>query len=180
MRRVDSMEKTLMLGGIGQEEKETTEDEMSGWHHWLDGCESELTPGVGDGQGGLACCDSWGCKESDTTERLIWSDPCLWWELLLQACPNLICSSMLRPYATLSVKSQISLGHLLFLGISRHEPWHFWREDSRCNLTAESEFSCIFFGGLLFLLIPFIVGISGWLYFSGLQNHCRWWLQPWN
>ena len=47
---------------------------MAGWHHWLDGCESEWTPGVGDGQGGLACCDSWGRKESDMTERLIWSD----------------------------------------------------------------------------------------------------------
>ena len=58
----------------GQEEKGTTEDEMAGWHHWLDGRESERTPGVGDGQGGLACCDSWGRKESDTTERLIWSD----------------------------------------------------------------------------------------------------------
>jgi len=44
----------------GQEEKGTTEDEMAGWHHWLDGRESEWTPGVGDGQGGLACCDSWG------------------------------------------------------------------------------------------------------------------------
>ena len=41
---------------------------------WLDGHESEWTPGVGDGQGGLACCDSWGRKESDTTEWLIWSD----------------------------------------------------------------------------------------------------------
>ena len=58
----------------GQEEKGTTEDEMAGWHHWLDECESEWTPGVGDGQGGLACCNSWGRKESDTTERLIWSD----------------------------------------------------------------------------------------------------------
>ena len=58
----------------GQEEKGTTEDEMAGWHHWLNGHESEWTPGVGDGQGGLACCDSWGRKESDTTERLIWSD----------------------------------------------------------------------------------------------------------
>ena len=75
MWRVDSLEKTLMLGGIGgQEEKETTEDEMAGWHHWLDGPESEWTPGVGDGQGSLACCDSWGLKELDTTERLIWSD----------------------------------------------------------------------------------------------------------
>ena len=58
----------------GQEEKGTTEDEMAGWHHWLDGCEFEWTPGVGDGQGGLVCCDSWGHKESDTTERLNWTD----------------------------------------------------------------------------------------------------------
>ena len=52
----------------------TTEDEMAGWHHRLDGPESQWTPGVGDGQGGLACCNSWGRKESDTTERLVWSD----------------------------------------------------------------------------------------------------------
>jgi len=58
----------------GQEEKGTTEDEMAGWHHWLNGRESEWTPGVGDGQGGLACCNSWGRKELDRTERLIWSD----------------------------------------------------------------------------------------------------------
>ena len=66
-----------------QEEKGTTEDEMAGWHHWLDGCESQWTPGVGDGQGGLACCNSWGRKESDTTERLIWSEQSInrkfWW-----------------------------------------------------------------------------------------------------
>ena len=58
----------------GQEEKGTTEDEMAGWHHWLDGHESEWTPGVGDGQGGLVCCHSWGLKESDTTEWLNWSE----------------------------------------------------------------------------------------------------------
>ena len=58
----------------GQEEKGASEDEMAGWHHWLDGRESEWTPGVGDGQGGLVCCNSWGLKESDTTEQLIWSD----------------------------------------------------------------------------------------------------------
>ena len=57
----------------GQEEKGTTEDEMAGWHHWLDGCEFGWTLGVGDGQGGLACCDSWGRKESDTTELLNWT-----------------------------------------------------------------------------------------------------------
>ena len=58
----------------GQEGKGTTEDEMAGWHHWLNGREFEWTPGVGDGQGGLACCNSWGRKESDTTERLNWTD----------------------------------------------------------------------------------------------------------
>ena len=58
----------------GQEEKGTTAVEMAGWHHRLDGREFEWTPGVGDGQGGLACCDSWGRKESDTTERLNWTE----------------------------------------------------------------------------------------------------------
>ena len=58
----------------GQEEKGTTEDEMAGWHHGLDGREFEWTLGVGDGQGGLVCCDSWGHKESDTTERLNWTE----------------------------------------------------------------------------------------------------------
>ena len=58
----------------GQEEKGMTEDEMAGWHHWLDGRESEWTLGVGDGQGGLACCNSWGHKELDMTERLNWTE----------------------------------------------------------------------------------------------------------
>ena len=58
----------------GQEEKETTEDEMAGWHHRLDAHEFGWTPGVGDGQGGLACCDSWSRKASDTTERLNWTE----------------------------------------------------------------------------------------------------------
>ena len=70
MRRVDSLEKTDTGRNWGQEEKGMTEDEMAGWHHRLDGREFELSLGVGDGQGGLACCDSWGRKESDTTERL--------------------------------------------------------------------------------------------------------------
>ena len=57
------------------QEKGTTLDEMAGWHHWLDGRESEWTLGVGDGQGGLACCDSWGHKESDMTEWLNRTEP---------------------------------------------------------------------------------------------------------
>ena len=58
----------------GQEKKGTAEDEMAGWHHWLDGYEFEWTLGVGDGQGGLACCGSWGRKELDTTEWLNWTE----------------------------------------------------------------------------------------------------------
>ena len=58
----------------GQEEKGTTEDEMAGWHHRLDGHEFGYTRGVGDGQGGLVCCGSWGHKESDTTELLDWTE----------------------------------------------------------------------------------------------------------
>ena len=64
MRKTDSVEKTLMLGKI---EVRMTEDEMVGWHHQLNGHELEWTPGVGDGQGGLACCSPRGRQESDTT-----------------------------------------------------------------------------------------------------------------
>ena len=80
----------------GQEEKGTTEDEVVGWHHWLNGHEFEQDPGVGDGQGSLACCSPWGHKESDTTEWLNWTElnqgPCeqrhhinydraIWWRI---------------------------------------------------------------------------------------------------
>ena len=76
MRRVDSLEKTLMLGRIrGRRRRgQLRKDEMAGWHHWLDGRESEWTLGVGDGQGGLACGSSWGHKESDMTELLNWTE----------------------------------------------------------------------------------------------------------
>ena len=75
----------------GQEEKGTTEDEMVGWHHRLDGHGFGWTPGVGDGQGGLACCGSWGRKESDTTEWLNWTEDgtaSTWDQLLIQAVPK--------------------------------------------------------------------------------------------
>ena len=60
----------------GQEEKGTTENEMAGWHHRLDGHEFEWTPGVGDGQGGLACCDSWGSQRvrHDWATELNWTE----------------------------------------------------------------------------------------------------------
>ena len=75
MRRVDSLEKTLMLGGIGGRRKRGQQR-----MRWLDGItdsmdvEFEWTLGDGDGQEGLACCDSWGRKESDTTEQLNWTE----------------------------------------------------------------------------------------------------------
>ena len=70
MGRVDSLEKTLMLGGIGGRRRRGRQR-----MRWLDGITDSMdlglgTPGVGDGQGGLTCCNSWGRKESDTTERL--------------------------------------------------------------------------------------------------------------
>ena len=63
-----------------------TQDEMVGWHHRLNGHEFEQAPGVGDGQGGLACCGPWGCKESDTPKRLNnsnkWNTELTFFELL--------------------------------------------------------------------------------------------------
>ena len=79
--------------GWGQEEKGTTEDEMPGWHHWLDGHEFEWTPGVGDGQAGLVCCDSRGRKESDMTEWLNWTDS--WFTVL---CYLLLYSTVTQLY----------------------------------------------------------------------------------
>ena len=69
MQRADSSEKTLMLGKMEGEEKGTTEDEMAGWHHRLNGHEFEPAPGAGNGEGSLARCSPWGHKELDTTER---------------------------------------------------------------------------------------------------------------
>ena len=75
MRRADSFEKTLLLGKI--EGRRRRGWQRMRWYHRLNGHEFEWTPGVGDGQGGLACCGPWGHKESDTTERLNWTDPTL-------------------------------------------------------------------------------------------------------
>ena len=68
----------------GQEEKRMTEDEMVGWHQWLDGHGFGCSSGVDDGQGGLACCSSWGHKELDTTERLNWTKLNCWLALCLE------------------------------------------------------------------------------------------------
>ena len=70
MWRIDSSEKTLMLGKDWRQKKGMTEDEMVGWHHWLNEYEFEQAPGGGEGQGSLACCCPWGRKESDMTKQL--------------------------------------------------------------------------------------------------------------
>ena len=79
----------------GQEENGATEDEIAGWHLWLDGLESEWTPGDGDGQGGLACCNSWGCKESDILGQMSSRD-----FLHLQICSNSYCNIVMLCYST--------------------------------------------------------------------------------
>ena len=85
----------------GQEEKGMTENEMAWWRHRLDGREFGLTPGVDDGQGGLACCDSWGHKESDTTEWLNWTE--LWTSGVIQgACIFWISVCVFSKYITWS------------------------------------------------------------------------------
>ena len=74
MQRTHWLEKTLMLGKM-QEEKGMTEDEMVGWHHWLDRHEFEQVPVIGDGQGSLTCCSLWSCKESDNrATQLNWTE----------------------------------------------------------------------------------------------------------
>ena len=72
-----------------RQEKGMTEDETVRWHHWLNGHEFEETPGVGDGQGGLVCCGSWGCKELDMTEWLNWTDWYAWVSHMSQWVKNL-------------------------------------------------------------------------------------------
>ena len=94
----------------GQEKKGTTENEMAGWHHRLYGHESEWTPGVGDGQGGLACCDSCGRRESDTTEQLNW---------LNWMTSNVICTTQCHTSIfTLLVNIDKSLRHFLTFRIA--------------------------------------------------------------
>ena len=96
----------------GQEEKGMTEDEMAGWHHRLDGNEFEWTPGDGYGQGGLMCCDSWSCKESDTTERLNWTE--LAWNVTLVSLIFLK-RSLVFPILVFSSISLLSSQELMLL-----------------------------------------------------------------
>ena len=91
MWRADSLKKTLMLGGIVGKRRRGLQ---RGLHHWLDARESEWTPGVGDGQGGLECCSSWGRKGLDMTEQPNWTELILrgvsWHPIMTLVCIFLI------------------------------------------------------------------------------------------
>ena len=101
----------------GQEEKGSTEDEMAGWHHRLDGCEFEWTPGIGDGQGGLVCCDSWGHRELDITEQLNWTDCCT-----VTLFTHVLCSCRVFHWVKIPASDPTLLWWVfgLFLG-----PWYY-------------------------------------------------------
>ena len=92
----------------GQEEKGMTEDEMVGWHHQLSGHEFEQAPGIGDGQGSLACYSPWGCKESDMTEWLNWTEGSLSVQTLYYSCCCLHCIFSCWLYRLISPGTWIS------------------------------------------------------------------------
>ena len=132
MWRVDSLEKTLMLGRVGGRRRRGWQRMrwMDGWHHQLDGDEFGWTPGVGDRQGGLACCSSWGCKESDTTEPLNWTEqspsgvilePPKWKSVTVSIVFPTVCHEVMGPDAMilvfwmLSFKPTFSLSSFTFM-----------------------------------------------------------------
>ena len=144
MRRVDLLEKTRCWEGLGAGGEGTTEDEMAGWHHWLDG--------VGDGQGGLACCDSWGCRESDTTEWLNWTE--LMWGFISGLCTPLVCKSVFmlilhcHDYYSFVISCVSFITHIKKCQISN---WFF----SKIALTTQCPLNvCIWILGCIFSLHP--------------------------
>ena len=141
MRRVDSLEKTLMLGGMRGKRRRggMTEDEMAGGHHQLDAHEFGWIPGGGDGRGGLACCDSQGCKESDTTEGLNWTE--LNWDKFSGVKCHDICS---LPSSGSGRKNKCTHTHRL-----THSQAHTqrWNTCSKCWFLVEGTwvFTVLFF-----------------------------------
>ena len=105
MRRTDSLEKTLMLGKVDGRRRRGRQDEMVGWHHWLDGHESEEAPGVGGRQGSLVCCSPWGHKKLDMTGRLNWTELILFSNISFQKRKSNIIPSVDEMYYMLHLKN---------------------------------------------------------------------------
>ena len=105
----------------GQEEKGTTEDEMVGWHHQLNGHGFQWISGVVDGQGGLAGCGSWGCKELDMTERLNWIE-------LKVSSFNTECKDSYIIYMTYLkfISTIIQMPFTCILCYIMHAVWYLW------------------------------------------------------
>ena len=98
------------------EEKGVTENEMVGWHHWLDGHKFEQAPGVGDGKGGLASCSPWSCKESDMIKWLNWTTTTFYtYVMYLGLKSMLLCLSFTQLYHIFLHILIISANSLLFL-----------------------------------------------------------------
>ena len=126
----------------GQAEKGMTDDEMVGWHHWLNGHEFGWTPGVDDGQGGLACCSPWGRRELDTTERLKWNDkPSLVFPLdtrLMLSSTDPKLSPRIETVLIFTVLSFLELGlievfELRVRAYGRQSMWSFKALKNNCN-----------------------------------------------
>ena len=127
----------------GQEEKGMTEDEMVGWHYWLNGHGFGWTPGAGDGQGGLTCCSSWGCKESDMIERLNWTE--LAWNIPLVSLIFLKTSLVfpIQLFSSISLHWSLRKAFLSLLAI-------LWNSAFKWVYLS---FSPLFFASLLFTAI---------------------------
>ena len=121
MRRADSFEKTLMGKDWGRE-KGMSEDEMVGWHHQLDGQKFEQALGDGGGQGGLACCSPWGCKESDTIEWLNWLN----WLAISWSLLKVMSTEVVIPFNYLILCQLLLLLPSIFPSIFPFFFWYYW------------------------------------------------------
>ena len=133
---------------------------MAGWHHWLNGRESEWTPGDGDGQGGLVCCDSWGCKESNTTEQLNWTE--LNWIVSI-LCWVCLWTHHVIPSILMPVLQYINY-HTFVLK----------------NIYGQEKFLLCFFKCVLTSLISFLFHIFFSISLLGsLENSIEWYMWTW-
>ena len=118
MWRTDSFEKTPMLGKIEGRRRRGRQDELVGWHHQLDRREFEEVPGVGNGQGGLACCSPWGCKKLDMTEWLNWN-----WMIRCYNIDHKLRDIAYRPILMAQIEVPIKMGNWV------NKAYDYWEEN---------------------------------------------------